>query len=91
MELRSLQQLELCDLRVQLHREHCLRLADVLSSVRASCHQELVAFQRSASRNAALEALKLKESHQGDIAALKRQHKEQVRKTSCGLIATQFY
>ncbi|XP_042149894.1 pericentrin [Ixodes scapularis] len=78
LELRSLQQLELCDLRVQLHREHCLRLADVLSSVRASCHQELVAFQRSASRNAALEALKLKESHQGDIAALKRQHKEQL-------------
>uniref|UniRef100_A0A6B0VIN9 Putative a-kinase anchor protein 9-like isoform x1 n=1 Tax=Ixodes ricinus TaxID=34613 RepID=A0A6B0VIN9_IXORI len=78
LELRSLQQLELCDLRVQLHREHCLRLADVLSSVRASCHQELVAFQRSASKNAALEVLKLKESHQGDIAALKQQHKEQL-------------
>ncbi|CAN7997228.1 unnamed protein product [Ixodes hexagonus] len=87
LELRSLQQLELCSLREQLHREYCQCLGNVLSSMRASCHQDLLALQRSLSRNASLEVLKLKESHQSEITMLKRQHKDQVEQLRSKLYA----
>ncbi|XP_077514434.1 uncharacterized protein LOC144125168 isoform X5 [Amblyomma americanum] len=86
---RSSQQLELCRQREQLHAEYGERFAAALTALKDSCRRDLLSFQECLVRESSLQLLRLRESHQADIAALKQRHAEQVEQLRAKLLPTE--
>ncbi|XP_077554393.1 uncharacterized protein LOC144169219 isoform X3 [Haemaphysalis longicornis] len=83
---RAAQQLELCWLREELHTEYGERLSAALAALKDSCRRELLSFQECLARESSLQLLRLRESHQAEIAALKQRHAEQVEQLRAKLV-----
>ncbi|KAH9371182.1 hypothetical protein HPB48_005652 [Haemaphysalis longicornis] len=83
---RASQQLELCWLREELHTEYGERLSAALAALKDSCRRELLSFQECLARESSLQLLRLRESHQAEIAALKQRHAEQVEQLRAKLV-----
>ncbi|XP_037562482.1 protein lava lamp isoform X4 [Dermacentor silvarum] len=86
---RASQRLELCRQREELHVEYGERLSAVLAALKDSCRRELLSFQECLVRESSLQLLRLRETHQADIAALKQRHAEQVEQLRAKLLATE--
>ncbi|XP_075538060.1 uncharacterized protein LOC142572662 isoform X9 [Dermacentor variabilis] len=84
---RASQRLELCRQREELHVEYGKRLSAVLAALKDSCRRELLSFQECLVRESSLQLLRLRETHQADIAALKQRHAEQVEQLRAKLLA----
>ncbi|KAL1439091.1 hypothetical protein MTO96_047551 [Rhipicephalus appendiculatus] len=83
---RASQQLELCRQREELHEEYSERLSAVLAALKDSCRRELLSFQECLARESSLQLLRLRETHQAEIAALKQRHAEQVEQLQAKLL-----
>nr|XP_054932496.1 pericentrin-like isoform X8 [Dermacentor andersoni] len=86
---RASQRLELCRQREELHVEYGKRLSAVLAALKDSCRRELLSFQECLVRESSLQLLRLRETHQADIAALKQRHAEQVEQLRAKLLAAE--
>ncbi|XP_064456387.1 centrosome-associated protein CEP250-like isoform X3 [Ornithodoros turicata] len=74
------QELHLCQLRDEMHKNYCNKLSDAMESVAACCQQELLAFEQRLTSETSLQILALEEKHETDIINLKSYHRDQIDK-----------